>query len=333
MLFFGKKKDKEDDEEEFEDEEETPPRRKFRDLNPENRKKRKEPVKPWGKKERLIVFVFLLLTVLIPATLAASARNWKLPGLPKIAFPNLSFENEPIIIEGDDTNWQKTLRVKTYFQDTTQKLSGVYGLYVVRLDDGTSYGVNQTEVMQAASLIKLPIMATVYRQAVDGEIDLDTKVPNSTFTYRQLLEAMGNRSDNAAQIKVQAAVGKEKIQDMIKDIGMGSTSLEENLTSPQDIGLFFQRLYKGLVITEGNKDEMLGFLTNTIHEDWIAKGISGEKVAHKYGREVHVVNDAGIVFSEPSFVLVILSDGVIESEADKVIPEIAGEIYRIEASP
>jgi beta-lactamase class A len=186
--------------------------------------------------------------------------------------------------------------------------------------------------MKAASLMKLPVMATVYRQAESGEIDLDVKVPGSASTYRQLLEAMGNRSDNAAQIKVVSAIGKENIQEMIKDIGMESTSFEENLTSPQDIGLFFQRLWKGLVITQGNKDEMLGFLTNTIYEDWIPKGIGQVRVAHKYGRELHVVNDAGIVFSEPGFVLVIMSDGVIESEADKLIPEIAAEIYRIETS-
>jgi hypothetical protein len=47
---------------------------------------------------------------------------------------------------------------------------------------------------------------------------------------------------------------------------------------------------------------------------------------------VHVVNDAGIVFSEPPFVLVVLSDGVVEAEADKFIPEAAARIFEIETS-
>ena len=113
---------------------------------------------------------------------------------------------------------------------------------------------------------------------------------------------------------------------------MDKTSLEENLTTPRDIGLFFLRLWKGLIISEKNRDEMLVFLTNTYFEDWIASGIKDARVAHKYGREVHVVNDAGIVFSQAPFVLVIMGDGVVESEADKFIPEASSQIYRIEVA-
>ncbi|MCJ7656648.1 MAG: hypothetical protein MUO55_02565, partial [Candidatus Atribacteria bacterium] len=36
--------------------------RSFKDLQPENRKKRKEPKKPWGKKERLFILLVILLT-------------------------------------------------------------------------------------------------------------------------------------------------------------------------------------------------------------------------------------------------------------------------------
>jgi hypothetical protein len=45
---------------------------------------------------------------------------------------------------------------------------------------------------------------------------------------------------------------------------------------------------------------------------------------------VHVVNDAGIVFAAKPFVLVLMSDGAIETEADSVIPAVAREIYEIE---
>ncbi len=331
MSIFGKGRDEEiDDEEEILEERPSP--KKIRDLAPENRRKRKEPVKPWGRTERIVVLIFLLLTILIPAGLGLSARNWKLPGLPKLSLPKLSFENEPIVIEGDDSDRRKTSQAKDYFLGATQELSGVYALYVIRLDDGSSYGVNHTQVMQAASLIKLPIMAMVYKKAEDGIIELDSKAPDSSSTYRQLLEAMGQRSDNSAQIKVVSALGEDKIQKYIDDLGMEDTSFKENLTTPKDIGLFFERLFKGLVIGEAGREEMLGFLTNTIYEDWIIKGIGKVRVAHKYGREVHVVNDAGIVYSNRPFVLVILSDGVVEGEADRVIPQIAAKIFEIETS-
>lgn len=78
MALFGRKKDEYDEEYEDEDElieEEREDRkltRKFKDLNKENRKKRKEPPKPWGKKERLMVLIILASTVLIAGILAIS---------------------------------------------------------------------------------------------------------------------------------------------------------------------------------------------------------------------------------------------------------------------
>src|ERR1035437_3760355 len=73
MALFGKKKEVEV-EEEF-DEETNFTRRKIRDLNPENKKKRKEPPKPWGKKERVTVLIILLVTVIISAILAIGASG------------------------------------------------------------------------------------------------------------------------------------------------------------------------------------------------------------------------------------------------------------------
>src|SRR3989304_10397742 len=242
MSIFSRAKREEIDDEEEVVEEEYSRKKKIRDLAPENRKKRKEPLRPWGRTERIIVLVFILLSVLIPAGLSASARNWKLPGLPRLSLPKLSFNRGPIIIEGDDTDKKKTQAALDYFQSSVKDLSGVYGLYIIRLDDGSSYGFNQSEIMQAASLIKLPIMAATYRQAESGEIDLDLKPEGSNSTYRQLLGAMGQRSENAAQIKIITSLGAPRIQETIEELGMKNTFLEENLTTPKDIGMFFQKL-------------------------------------------------------------------------------------------
>lgn len=51
------------------------------------------------------------------------------------------------------------------------------------------------------------------------------------------------------------------------------------------------------------------------------------RVAHKYGVEDNVVNDAGIVFGEKPFVLVIMSKGVVVEEANEVFPKLARIFY------
>lgn len=82
MGLFGKKKeeDLEDDDELTYDEEKQDRRltRKFKDLNPENNKKRKEPPKPWGKKERMIVLLIFLGTVLVSAGLTLSSKGFSI---------------------------------------------------------------------------------------------------------------------------------------------------------------------------------------------------------------------------------------------------------------
>jgi beta-lactamase class A len=349
MKLFGKKDEDEEEKDEEEELEEKIHSKKFKDLTSENRKKRKEPPKPWGKKERLIVLSTLLITVLIAGGLALSSRDFKLPGLPRIHLPSLSFQGETIIIEGNKEGKEKAERVKKAFSEKTNNYSGVYALYVVRLGDGYSYGINENSTMQAASLIKLPVLMTLYKEAEAGRIDLETKYtlknsdkrPGSgslaskpagtVLTYRDLARLMGKQSDNTAFNIIRNVLGEEKINAEIKSLGMSKTNLTENETSPKDIGTLFEKLWKLEIVSQKSRDEILEYLTGTIYENWLVAGIPADvRVAHKYGRELHVVNDAGIVYAPKPFVLVIMSDGVVEREADELIPDLTRIIYNIE---
>ncbi len=106
MALFGRNKDEEyEDEDEFDEEDDRGNRRltkKFRDLNPKNKKKRKEPPKPWGKRERIIVLVILLITVIISAILAigAGSKHSFRFSLPKFDINSLNIFKEKTIIVG-----------------------------------------------------------------------------------------------------------------------------------------------------------------------------------------------------------------------------------------
>lgn len=323
----------------------------FKDLKPENKRKRKEPIKPWGKGERVLILVFMLVTVGLSAYFAMSARDWKLPNMPRLISPDINpFKADTITIEGNDLDRKSADKAVSEFKDQTYKLTGTYGLYVVRLESGYSYGVYQDEVFQAASLIKLPIMVGMYMEAEKGNLDLDAKYtlknsdkvggsgslyskPEGTvLSYRDLIRYMCKESDNTAFNISVHKLGDEEIGKIITSIGMKHTSLDTNSTSPADIGLLYQRLWNGELIGSKDKEELLNFLTNTIYENWITPGIPSDvRVAHKYGREVKVVNDAGIIYSKNPFVLVILTKGVIESQADQMFPSLAQSIFQVES--
>lgn len=353
MAIFKRKKDRQDydyeDETDEEFKEKSPNTRKFKDLKPENRKKRKEPPKPWGRRERLIVFYVFLVTVIVSAGLGASARAWKLPGLPRLSFPSFNLFKEETVVIGNKANKEdeaKAKKIKDSFRESTKEVSGVYAFYLIDLGKNFSFGVNEKESMQAASLIKLPTLAALYKEAEDGNIDLETKyslkntdkiggsgslsgkAAGTILTYRDLARLMGKESDNTAWGIIKRVLGDEKINQVTTEMGMKDTNLSENKTTPIDIGLFFQKLWEGNFISKDSRDEILDYLTDTIYEGWMVAGVPADiRVAHKYGRETRTVNDAGIVFSKYPFILVLMSDGVILKEADGLFPGLAKGIF------
>jgi hypothetical protein len=100
--FRDRREEYEEEDDEIEDREERQKKlfrnKDFRDLNPKDKKARREPKKPWGKKERLLVLVTILLTAGLSAFLYLSSRGLlKTPDFseirsPKINVPNLGEE-------------------------------------------------------------------------------------------------------------------------------------------------------------------------------------------------------------------------------------------------
>ena len=348
MGIFKREKEDEEYEEELEIKSRRLPKDKaFKDLKSGNKRKRKEPLRPWNKKDRYLIILLLILTAGTSAYLGLSAREFKLPGFPRLEKPTFSlFGEEKIVIEKDQTNKDNAQKAVSEFDGKTKNLSGIYGVYVVNLTDGYSFGIYEDTIFQAASLIKLPVIAAAYLEEEKGNLDLEAtyKLKNSDkvegagslylksvgyeITYRDLIRLMGKQSDNTAFRIMRNILGDATINKVVKDIGMESTSLVKNETTPKDVGLFFQKLWKGEIVNTQDKDEILNYLTDTSFESWLAAGVPKEvRVAHKYGREVNVVNDAGIVFAPKPYVVVILSKGVVEREADENFPELSRIIY------
>jgi beta-lactamase class A len=236
-------------------------------------------------------------------------------------------------------------------KEATTNLQGSYSFYVYRLEDSLSYGWHEDEVFPAASLIKLPVMLTLYQEAEAGEIDLESKyslneqekrggagiiqvAPSGTvYTYRKLAELMGQQSDNTAFNVLRQILGDQKIQATINDLEMSKTSLKKNETTPEDIGLFFEKLYQGEILTAEHREEILGYLTDTAFEDRIPAGVPEEvRVAHKIGTDVRTFSDAGIVFTQKPFILVIMSKDAQEAEALEVLPKITQIVWEFETA-
>jgi beta-lactamase class A len=349
-LFGGKKKEEEEEPRKrtfskpIEKKELSEKEKFFKDKK--ERKNRFE-IKPWTKVERLFVVGVFASTVAASGILAMSAREWKLPNLPRFSAPQI-LPSETIIVEKDEEPRMDSEVIKK-FKSLTDPLSGVYGFFVYELDSDNYYGVNEKETFEAGSLNKLPVMLTMYKSAEDGDINLSTsyilresdkiagsgslygKPAGTKITYEELVRYMGHESDNTAFGIVKRILGDEKILKLMDSIGMSGSLLTDNETTPYEIGSFFKTLLDAKVVSRETRDAILEFLTNTTYENWIAKGIP-VPVAHKFGTLPHVRNDAGVVMAQKPYILVVMSKGAVEKEADEVIPQISEMIYAIENS-
>lgn len=309
----------------------------------------KRPFKKYHKGgRRSIVYLFLITVFGIGAVLVWSE------------FPRLWQKlNQPLVVGelAEEEAFNPSPAIEQFDNLTSEPL-GTYGFYVYRLGDGKEYGKRQEEVFPAASLMKLPLMVVLYqeaqlRQTLAGQVDnfLETKYKlrssdkvagagilagkpaGTVYTYRQLAEFMGKYSDNTAYMVIRRILGDKKTQEVIENLGMFHTSLKKNATTPEDMGLLLSKLYLGNVVSEKHKEEILDYLTKTAFEDWLPAGLpEGVKIAHKIGKDTATFSDAGIVFGDNPYVIVVMSKNAREPQALEALPKISKAIWEFETA-
>lgn len=190
--------------------------------------------------------------------------------------------------------------------------NGTWSVYVCNLAKNTDGAINDQQ-MQAASLIKLYIMGTVYE-------DYDSL--SSTYgkdTLDNALNSMITVSDNnAANTLVNYlgggddAAGMARVNKFCQDHGYTSTSMGrllladnsngDNYTSVKDCGKFLKTIYqtdKGVSTedTLAGAEYMYHLLKMQTRTNKIpAQMPDGVKVANKTGELDNVENDAGIIY-------------------------------------
>lgn len=317
------------------------------EITPRKAKKEKDP-----KVGRIWVAATLLITV------GFSGIFWVIRTLPSIDFSSLEFsklsmpfKNVNLSVNNENNKpfapHEKSAEDLLLIVDKhLEGKNGNWSVKVTEIEGSFSAQIESEKQMPAASLIKLPVVASLYRQIEDGSLSLtdeyeiekeDVRGGAGSLQYQPVGTKVSlgdlafyclNQSDNTAFTMARRILGDDLIQKEISDLGMESTVLVNFVTSAKDIDLFFQKLYRGQ-ITKTHQDDFIKGLTKTAFETRIPAGIpEGVSVAHKVGTEAMVTADAGIVFvPQKPFVLTILSEGVSFQQADQIIADLTKDIY------
>jgi len=237
---------------------------------------------------------------------------------------------------------------------------GTYSAAAIDLADGRQWLLNPRP-MRAASLIKIFIMAEVFRRAEAGEMDLAAAVavpaeaqvggagalehapPGTVRTWRELTEAMIVESDNTATNLVLGEVGMASVNALAAALGCRDTALRrlmmdfaaaaagrENFTSAADVALALAKLYRREWISPAADEAMLDILLR--QEDRCKLPLllpAGARVACKSGELEGAEHDAGLIFGERcDFVLAVMSDGLPDAVRGQLaIARLARTVY------
>jgi len=219
-------------------------------------------------------------------------------------------------------------------------LPGRLGVAVRFMKSGEDVFYHADDVFPSASVIKVAILAALYQAAHESDIGLDdrlevpaTRVEGSgvlrhlgaglTPTARDLAWLMITISDNAATNMLIAALGVERINHTITQLGLTATTLHRPIsfdvsghfaeTTPRDmmrlLDLLATETTVGTEMAVGGdaSNEMLSMLKECqgtdgiprhlpIHDRDATDGPPSIEIAHKTGSIDGVRNDVGIVY-------------------------------------
>ncbi|HET7579127.1 MAG TPA: serine hydrolase [Bacillales bacterium] len=126
-------------------------------------------------------------------------------------------------------------------------VSGTYGVAVKHLGTGETACINEKELFQTASACKVAILATLFSEAEKGHLSLDSRlrlaaddlVPGSgvlqkfdagvELSVKDLATMMIIVSDNLATDKILEMIGKDKVNQLTKELGLAGMHLEHSI--------------------------------------------------------------------------------------------------------
>ncbi len=226
-----------------------------------------------------------------------------------------------------------------------------YSVYVVDWRSNFSMGINESEIFTGASVNKLPIMAALYSEAQNGNIDFDRVItlqpediqdygtgsirydpPGTTYTVKTLVRLMMQKSDNTASFLLgNYVVGLPAVQSIIQSWGLTQTDMESNKTSNKDMELLLRKIYSNAVVSPSSTAEMLGFMRDSDFENRLPADLpGGTTVYHKTGDgDTGEVHDVGIVTGDgTTYYIGILTTNAGDPEAaSKLEAKISKIVY------
>lgn len=236
------------------------------------------------------------------------------------------------------------------------------GFYLEDLSTGANLGVNHDEKFVPASLIKVPVMIAVLKEADSGNLSLKDqeklqkedlndlagtlykKGEGYMATIEELINEMITNSDNTAMNVLYRIIGKEKINKILSYVNLPlveeiiNQSGNLHVFSPKRYVRLFRILYYSTYLSEKYSQYALDLLTKINDDVYISAGLPKDiMAARKYGEYSVQINnlnlvtysDCGIIYHPKSpFMICVMVQGDRDyTIASKIIGDLTRTAY------
>jgi beta-lactamase class A len=234
---------------------------------------------------------------------------------------------------------------------------GTAGVYVQDSNGGYGYGVRPDEVFFSASVIKVPIIISVFRRIDEGALKLsdsfETKPVDwaggagslqweesgKAHTVGDYLMMMMTQSDNVAtNALVRIIGGQEYVNEVAHSLNADNTKLYQKLsskraiatsldnrTTPRDMATMLDQIVTGKAASSESCQKMVEIMRQNNLESWLKTGLpQGTEAADKGGWLYRVYDDVGIVWNDkrPYVVAILTKDS--PEDFEKAKPTLVG---------
>ena len=150
------------------------------------------------------------------------------------------------------------------------------------------------------------------------------------FTYLELVQYAITEGDNTAFFELRRVFEYDSFYALASKLGVKSMSGSFNNLSAEDAGKFLRHIYEFIESGDRFGEILKEYMMSTKFNILIPSAVYPTKVAHKYGWDEDAYHDAGIVYDEKPYILVIMTD--MDEGGDDVndyIKEIAKKINKL----
>ncbi|WP_168202702.1 serine hydrolase [Georgenia wutianyii] len=229
--------------------------------------------------------------------------------------------------------------------------------------DGASLVAGTDERVKAASIIKLPLLATLMADVDAGDLDLAEVVtipagdPNIVggsgtlqdrsfpldITVGELMELMVQVSDNTAtNVLIDLAGGFDAVNEYTADLGLedlrlgrkmihpASPPLQENYISAAEVTELVTLLWDGGILSESSSEYVLDLMRGQLVDTKFGAVVPRAHLANKTGELSDVSHDSGVILlpgRELALTATSSFTGMPREEADVFVQEAARVVY------